>query len=173
MNRIVNVFAETKERYYRLFGKDVKQISDLRFRDACVRAMMIEENMSYDRMDNVYEAFDKEHDGRNTHNLWRNKLFAVHEYYEHTAPQKKIFVNTICLEMYKQVAMGPSGDIIESDNDDYYFNGSNESSYFDEWNSQSVPLLAAEQIVHQPVLPPVIPSNTIIHTVNVKRKKKN
>ena len=75
--------------------------------------------------------------------------------------------------MYKQVAMGPSGDIIESDNDDYYFNGSNESSYFDEWNSQSVPLLAAEQIVHQPVLPPVLPSNTIIHTVNVKRKRKN
>ena len=169
MNRIVNVLAETKERYYRLFGKDVKQISYLRIRDACVRAMMLEENMSYDRMDNVYEAFDKEHNGRNTHNLWRNKLFAVHEYYEHTAPQKKIFVNTICLELYKQVAMGPSGDIIESDNDDYYFNnGSNESSYFDEWNSQSIPLLV-EPIVHQPV----IPSNTIIHTVNVKRKKRN
>ena len=169
MNRIVNVLAETKERYYRLFGKDVKQISYLRIRDACVRAMMLEENMSYDRMDDVYEAFDKEHNGRNTHNLWRNKLFAVHEYYEHTAPQKKKFVNTICLELYKQVAMGPSGDIIESDNDDYYFNnGSNESSYFDEWNSQSIPPLV-EPIVHQPV----IPSNTIIHTVNVKRKKRN
>ena len=65
--------------------------------------------------------------------------------------------------------MGPSGDIIESDNDDYYFNnGSNESSYFDEWNSQSIPPLV-EPIVHQPV----IPSNTIIHTVNVKRKKRN
>ena len=89
MNRIVNVLAETKERYYRLFGKDVKQISYLRIRDACVRAMMLEENMSYDKMDDVYEAFDKKHNGRNTHNLWRNKLFAVHEYYEHTAPQKK------------------------------------------------------------------------------------
>jgi hypothetical protein len=136
-----------------------------------------DEDTRLTRIEERYEGFDDYHNGANVHNKWRNKLFSMHELYGHDAPQKKIFVNSIIDELYKQVAIG-SDEGIDGDLDEYINNNDDPMEFDDEDDENneddddSIPPIVRTPIP-KPTTTTTTPTTTnpiIIHTVNVRKK---
>ena len=137
-----------------------------------------DEDTRLTRIEERYEGFDDYHNGANVHNKWRNKLFSMHELYGHDAPQKKIFVNSIIDELYKQVAIG-SDEGIDGDLDEYINNNDDPMEFDDEDDENneddddSIPPIVRTPIPKPTTTTTTTPTTTnpiIIHTVNVRKK---
>jgi hypothetical protein len=102
----------------------------------------------------------------------------MHELYGHDAPQKKIFVNSIIDELYKQVAIG-SDEGIDGDLDEYINNNDDPMEFDDEDDENneddddSIPPIVRTPIPKPTTTTTTTPTTTnpiIIHTVNVRKK---